>query len=121
MQTKEFLILALIGLSAGILSGFFGLGGGIIIVPALVFFLKMNQHQAQGTSLAMLLPPIGFWGAWEYYQKGALNLNYAVIIALFFTVGAWAGASLALKSNPKKIQLFFMLYLTLSAFKLIFS
>jgi uncharacterized membrane protein YfcA len=80
-----------IGIITGVLSGLIGLGGGIFIVPALVYVFKMSQHEAQGTSLATLLLPIGLFGFWEYYRHGAVDLRIAGLLAFGFAVGAYAG------------------------------
>lgn len=96
MTLTTLLILAAIGLLAGILSGMIGVGGGIIVVPALVYLLGLTQHSAQGTSLALMLPPIGILAAMNYYKAGALNVKYAVIIAIAFVIGGYLGSKLSL-------------------------
>ncbi len=88
-------LVALIGLVAGVVSGLFGIGGAILIVPALVLLLKLPQHTANGTSLAALLLPVGLLGALEYYKRGQVNVPYAAIIAVGLFVGALLGAQLA--------------------------
>lgn len=80
-----------LGLLVGVLSGIIGLGGGIFIVPALVFFAHMTQHRAQGTSLAALLAPIGILAFWEYYKAGNADLRAALLIAVGFMLGGWLG------------------------------
>ncbi len=89
-------MLAILWLSVGILSGvfggFFGLGGGIIAVPALVYLFGMSQHQAQGTILTAFLPPIGILAFLEYYKNGFVNLKVAVVIALGMFIGSFFGA-----------------------------
>ena len=85
----------LIGVVTGIVSGLTGLGGGILIVPALVYVFRMSQHDAQGTSLATLLLPIGFFGFWEYYRAGRVDLRIATWLAIGFMLGAWAGGRFA--------------------------
>jgi len=92
MTLYQLLILLTIGLFAGFLSGTLGIGGGLIIVPSLVFILGMTQHQAQGTSLAMMLAPIGIMAAYNYYREGYVNVKYAIILALAFILGAWLGS-----------------------------
>lgn len=84
-----------IGLLAGIVSGLIGIGGGIIVVPAFIYLLGMTQHQAQGTSLAMLLPPIGTLAVWSYWKAGYINWTVALIAAVGFFVGGWIGAGMA--------------------------
>ncbi len=89
-----------IGLSAGILSGLLGVGGGIIIVPSLAFLLGFTQHLAQGTSLAMLLLPVGIMGVYKYYTAGSIDLRIAAILALGYFLGSYTGASISLTINP---------------------
>jgi len=84
-----------IGLAGGVVSGLFGVGGAIVIVPGLVLFLKVSQHVANGTSLAALLLPVGLLGALEYYRRGEVIVPYAVLLALGLFVGALLGAKLA--------------------------
>jgi len=81
----------LIGLTTGVISGLIGLGGGVFIVPALVYVFKMSQHEAQGTSLATLLLPIGLFGFLEYYRQGRVDLRVAALLAVGFAVGVFAG------------------------------
>src|SRR5665648_335562 len=85
----------LLGLSAGVLSGLIGIGGGTIIVPALIYLFGLTQHQAQGTTLALLIPPIGLLAAWTYYKNGYVNLTIAVFICLGFFIGGLVGAKVA--------------------------
>src|SRR2546426_89110 len=91
-------LVAAIGLVAGIVSGLFGVGGAIVIIPGLVLLLKMSQHAANGTSLAALLLPVGLLGTIEYYRRGEVNLPYAVVIAVGLLFGALIGALLLLVS-----------------------
>src|SRR4249919_1511479 len=94
-------IYLVIGVLAGIISGMFGVGGGIIIVPALVYFAAFSQHKATGTSLAVLLPPIGLLATLEYYRHGNVDFRAAAIIAITMIAGAWIGAHFANKvSGP---------------------
>jgi uncharacterized protein len=92
MSLNDIITLALIGLTAGVVSGLLGVGGAIIIVPALVFFYGMTQHQAQGTSLAVLLFPVGFLAFWNYYKQGHVNFKFALIVMLAFFVGGYLGS-----------------------------
>jgi len=85
----------LIGLGAGVLAGLFGIGGGLLIVPALLYFGRMSQLTATGTSLGALLLPVGALGAWEYYRTGNLDLRAALVIAIGLFFGAFFGAKLA--------------------------
>lgn len=104
-----------IGLLAGVVSGFIGVGGGIVVVPMLIFFLGLTQHQAQGTSLALMLPPIGILACYNYYNTGNLNVGYAVVIALFFVAGGYFGSKMSLKLSPEVVKFTFgllMLYVS---------
>jgi uncharacterized protein len=85
----------LLGLFSGAISGLIGVGGGVVIVPALVFFFGFSQHLAQGTSLALLLPPIGILAAWTYYRNGNVDVKAAALICAGMILGAWLGAKLA--------------------------
>lgn len=88
-------LLVLLGLTAGILSGLIGVGGGIIIIPALVLIFGMTQHQAQGTTLTLFVPPIGILAAWIYYKEGNVNLTAAACICIGFVIGSFLGAKWA--------------------------
>src|SRR5947207_15873325 len=88
-------LVALIGLVGGVVSGLFGVGGAIVIVPALVLLVKLPPHTASGTSLAALLLPVGLLGAVEYYRRGQVNIPYAAIVAAGLFVGSFHGAPLA--------------------------
>ena len=92
MDLTTLVLLLAIGLIAGLASGFVGIGGGMIIVPALVFGLGLSQHMAQGTSLAMMIPPIGILAVMSYYKAGAVQVQYAAILATTFVLGAWLGS-----------------------------
>ncbi|MBU0683424.1 MAG: TSUP family transporter [Candidatus Omnitrophota bacterium] len=89
------LIYLVVGLIAGIVSGLIGIGGGIVIVPCLIYVFKFSQHAAQGTTLAMLVPPIGLLAAWAYYKGGHVNLPVAGLLCLGFVVGGYFGAKFA--------------------------
>ena len=82
----------LTGLIAGLFSGFFGVGGATILIPIFAVVFGLTQHQAQGTALAVLLPPVFFFAVWKYYQHGHVKVSMALIIAVFFTLGAYLGA-----------------------------
>ena len=105
-------ILIMIGLAAGVFGGFVGLGGGVIMIPAMIYLLGMSQFEAQGTSLAVMLPPVGILAAMNYYKAGQLNWKYALIIAITFTLGGFIGSKLALNipvTTVKKIFGFVLL------------
>src|SRR5262245_58374071 len=105
------LVFVFIGAVAGMISGAFGVGGGIIIVPALVYFAEFTQHKATGTSLAILLPPIGLLATLEYYRHGNVDLRAAAIIASCMIVGAWVGAFAANKVNGAQLRMAFGVFL----------
>ena len=121
MDFQTVLILCVIGLSAGILSGFVGVGGGIIIVPALIYLLGMTQHQAQGTSLFLMLPPIGVLAVYNYYQSGSINFWYGAIIAILFVIGGYFGSKWALKLDANIVRFIFGIIMLYVALKLILS
>ncbi len=121
MNLTTILILAIIGLMAGVFGGMFGVGGAIIMVPALVYFLGVDQHTAQGTSVAIMLPPIGLFAAYNYYKAGEVNIWYAVIIAAAFMVGGYFGSMIALKLPENLMKKIFGILLILIALRMIFS
>jgi uncharacterized membrane protein YfcA len=114
---NEVLILLAIGICAGILSGLLGVGGGTIIVPSLVFFMGMSQHEAQGTSLALMLLPIGLWATKKYHDKGAVNIKFAMILAGAFVLGSFAGAKISLNLDEVQIKRTFAIVLIAIALK----
>lgn len=95
MNLPMIVLLLAIGLASGVASGLFGIGGGVLIVPALVYLAGFSQHVATGTSLAILLPPVGLGAVVEYYQHGNVNLKAAMLVAIALFVGGWLGALLA--------------------------
>ncbi|MFN3917326.1 MAG: sulfite exporter TauE/SafE family protein [Flavobacteriales bacterium] len=121
MDINQIIILCVIGFIAGVMSGFVGIGGGIIIVPALIYFLGIGQHEAQGTSLAMMLPPIGILAAMNYYQQGKMNITYAVVLCITFVVGGYFGSKLSLKMSPLLIKFIFGIIMLYASFKMIIS
>ncbi|HEV7590800.1 MAG TPA: sulfite exporter TauE/SafE family protein [Longimicrobium sp.] len=114
-------VFLLIGLGAGVLSGLFGIGGGVVIVPALIFIARMQPQSATGTSLAALLLPVGALGAWEYYRTGNLNLGAGLLVALGLFVGAGVGARLGLQLSPAGLRRGFAVFLALIAVRMWFS
>jgi len=121
MSISTIIILSAIGLTAGILSGFVGVGGGLIIVPALVLGLGLGQHEAQGTSLALMLPPIGVLAAYNYWKADSLNWKYAALIAITFIIGGYFGSKLSLRLSPEVIRKSFAAIMILAALKLLFT
>ena len=119
MTTELVIIILLIGLFAGILSGLVGVGGGLIIVPALIFFLGFNQHQAQGTSLGLLLLPVGILAVINYYNKGNVDVKIVAIMSIAFIAGGWLGSKLALRLPQDTVKKIFAIFLFYSAFKLL--
>ena len=133
MEITTFITLLFIGLFAGIASGYVGIGGGIIIIPSLIYFLGLGQHQAQGVSLALMLPPIGVLAFYKYYQSGSFNLEvegqiienklliYALIMAVFFVIGGWLGAKWSLKTPVYIVKLVFGSFMLYASIKMILS
>lgn len=121
MDASTLLILLLIGVMAGILSGFIGVGGGIIIVPALVYFLGFPQHMAQGTSLALMLPPIGVLAVYNYHKAGEINFTYAAIIAAAFLIGGYLGSKLSLRLSPSTVKFFFGMLMLYASLRMIWA
>src|SRR6476620_7953707 len=104
--------LLLTGVLAGVAAGFFGIGGGIIIVPALVYLLGFSQHKATGTSLAILLPPLGIGAVYEYWKKGNVDFRAALVIGALLALGAWAGGKYANELKGPSLQLGFGVFST---------
>jgi uncharacterized membrane protein YfcA len=116
----DILLYLLLGLIAGILSGLIGIGGGIIIVPALVFLFGLTQQQAQGTTLALLVPPIGLLAAWTYYKQGFVDLRIAGLVCAGFVLGGLIGAKFAVGLSNDTLQKIFGVVLMLISIKMIF-
>ena len=112
-------LLVLLGLVAGALSGLIGIGGGVIIVPALVFLFSFTQHKAQGTSLAMLLPPVGILAAWTYYRQGYIDIPAAAYMCAGFVVGGYLGGRVATHLSNVVLERVFGVALLLIAVKMI--
>ena len=110
-----------IGVVAGILSGVFGIGGGVVIVPALIVVAGLTPITATGTSLGALLLPVGALGAWEYYRRGDLNIRASLWIALGLFFGAWLGARLAQHLTPNQLRKAFAVFLVLVAGRMWFT
>lgn len=111
----------LIGFLAGTLSGLIGIGGGVIIVPSLIFLFGFSQHQAQGTTLALLVPPIGFLAAWIYYQQGYVDLKAALFICMGFLAGGFCGAKFATNLSNTFLEKMFGGALLFIALKMLFT
>ena len=111
----------LVGLFGGVVSGFFGIGGAVVIIPILVYLFGLNQHMAQGTTLALMVPPIGILAALKYYQAGYVNLHIALFVCLGFFVGAFFGAQIATALSSVIMKRLFGLLLLGIALKMILS
>ncbi len=122
MRMSLFLVLVLIGLLAGMFSGFMGVGGGVVMIPLMILLLGYDQHQAQGMSLAVLAVPVTFIAAYNYHSAGhQLDWKYALVIAVFFVVGGYFGSKLAVILNQNVLKKIFALVLVVAAVKLFFS
>ena len=120
MDTQTFLILVCVGIAAGILSGTVGVGGGIIIVPALIYFLGFSQMNAQGTSLALIMLPVGFLGVIQYYKMGHINYNIVMILAVGFIAGSFFGSKFALSLPQDTMKKTFAILMIIIAVKMLF-
>lgn len=118
MTLQIVLILIIIGLCAGMLSGLIGIGGGIVVVPALVYFLGFSQHEAQGTSLGLLLLPVGILAVLNYYNKGYIDIKVVAIMCASFVVGGWLGSKLSLALPEEPVKKIFGVILLYTAFKM---
>ncbi len=114
------LLYVLLGLVVGTVSGIIGIGGGIMLVPILVFFFKMSQHQAQGTTLAILVPPIGILAAWTYYKHGYVDIGITAYICIGFLFGGLIGANIANFLPDIALERIFGVALLVVAIKMIF-
>ncbi|MCP9749468.1 sulfite exporter TauE/SafE family protein [Ferruginibacter sp. HRS2-29] len=114
------LILVLIGLAAGMLAGMVGVGGGIILVPALVYFLGFSQKMAQGTSLGILLLPVGILAASQFYKQGYIDVRAVGVVALAFLIGGYFGSKIALSLPNQTVKKIFALLMLLISIKMLF-
>ena len=120
MDMQTILILVIIGICAGMLSGLVGIGGGIIIVPALVFFMAFPQKMAQGTSLGILLLPVGILGVIQYYKQGYIDMRVVAIISVAFLFGGYFGSKIALSLPQETVKKIFAIFMLLIAVKMLF-
>ena len=121
MSLTQLLILIVIGIISGLLSGVFGVGGAIIVIPALVFIIGLTQHEAQGTSLAFMLPPVGILATWNYWKAGHVNWKIALVLSLTFVLGAYLGSHFSINIADKTLRRMFGILMILIALKMIFS
>lgn len=121
MNITEFLLLALTGILAGLVSGSLGVGGGIIIIPMLTFFLGLNQHQAQGTSLGVMTFPVFVISAYNYYKSGYVNVKFVLIIVVAFIIGSYFSSRFAVQLPEKTLKKMFGLFLALMGIKMLFG
>lgn len=115
------ILLIMLGITAGVTSGLVGIGGGIILVPALVFLFGLTQHQAQGTTLALMVPPIGIVAAWTYWRQGYVDLRIAGLICAGFLLGSLLGSRYAIHLSSASLQRAFGVFLLVLSLKLIFG
>jgi uncharacterized protein len=121
MSISMLMILIGIGIITGIMAGMLGIGGAIIMIPALVYFMGFSQQMAQGTSLAVMLPPIGILAAYNYYKAGHVDIKFALILAGTFLIGSYFGSKYALTLPQATLRKIFGVLLLLVAAKMLFS
>jgi hypothetical protein len=121
MEIQQIVLLSVIGILAGIIAGGMGVGGGIIIVPALVLIFGMSQHQAQGTSLAVLLPPISFLAVIKYHKDGYIDYKFAIILAVAFFLGSYLGGLIAVNLPAKILKKIFGILMLFAGLRMIFG
>lgn len=120
MSLFSILLLLFVGLCAGYVGGLAGVGGGIILVPALVFILGFSQHMAQGTSLAIMLPPIGILAAWQYYRHGEMDVKVALVVIAGYLIGNYLGGKLATNVSDDTLRRIFAVFMLIVSIKLLF-
>lgn len=121
MSISMLMILIAIGIVTGAMAGLLGIGGAIIMIPALVFLMGFSQQTAQGTSLAVMLPPIGILAAYNYYKAGHVDIKYAIILACTFLIGSYFGSKWALVIPQATLRKIFGVLLFLVALKMFFT
>ena len=120
MSLVTLFILLAIGLFTGFLAGMLGIGGGLVVIPALVMIMGMTQHEAQGTSLAMMLPPIGIIAAYNYHKAGQMDFRFGLILAAAFIFGSYFGSKMAIRLPEEALKKIFGVFLLLVAIKMLF-
>ena len=121
MDTQQLVLLLITGLLAGFIAGGFGVGGGIIIVPVLLFVFGLTQHEAQGTSFAVLLFPVGILGAWNYYKNGFVNVRFMIILVIAFVAGSYLGSLLSVHLPAKVLRKAFAVLMLVAGLKMLFE
>ncbi len=120
MSLQVIIILLLVGLAAGVMGGLVGVGGGIIIVPSLIYFLSFSQKEAQGTSLGILLLPIGILGVLQYYKAGYVDMRSVWLVSFGFLLGSYFGSKIALSLPQETVRKIFAVLMILIALKMLF-
>ncbi len=120
MTIYTFIILIIVGIAAGMLGGMVGIGGGIVIVPALIYFLGFSQKSAQGTSLGLLLLPVGILGVMQYYKQGHVDFKIVAFVAIGFLAGSYFGSKIALSLPQETVKKIFAILLIIVAVKMLF-
>ena len=121
MSPSMLLLLIVIGIITGFMAGMLGIGGAIIMIPALVIFMGFSQQMAQGTSLAVMLPPVGIIAAYNYHKAGHVDIKFAIILAVCFLIGSYFGSKAALSLPQPVLKKIFGVLLLLVAVKMLFS
>jgi uncharacterized membrane protein YfcA len=121
MSITTLLILLLVGVVTGFMAGMLGIGGAIIMVPALIYILGFSQHMAQGTSLAVMLPPIGIIAAYNYWKAGQVDIRVAIVLIITFLIGSYFGSKLAINLPQATLKKIFAILLLLVATRMLFS
>jgi uncharacterized membrane protein YfcA len=121
MSVSMLVILIIIGVITGLMAGMLGIGGAIIMIPALVFFMGFSQQMAQGTSLAVMLPPVGIFATYNYWKAGQVDIKFALILAAAFIIGSFFGSKIALTLPQAALKKIFGVLLLLVAAKMLFS
>ena len=119
-KKTELCLTIIIGIAAGILGGLVGVGGGLVIVPGLVFFLGMSQHTAQGTSLGLIMLPVGILGVLHYYKQGHVDFKIVAVLAIGFLAGSYFGSKIALSLPQETIKKVFAVFMIVIAIKMLF-
>jgi len=120
MSTITLLLLLGIGIFTGFLAGMLGIGGGLVLIPGLVMIMGLTQQSAQGTSLAMMLPPIGIIAAYNYFKAGYVDIKFALILAGAFIIGSYFGSKIAVRLPEEVLKKIFGIFLLLVAIKMLF-